>query len=166
MPIERFVLIAIAVLSASTIFYIPKTDYRKAFLSALIFQATTWFVSLMLVQTDMVDYHAREFAKASRAVFTPQFTLYPTLFMWFILLFPHNKKIIFKVYHCALFISLNSWFAYFAGMYTDISEFTKGHNHIYITYCLFTAQYLLGYTYIHWFFKVDKSKERRKNVPD
>ena len=155
MPIERFILIAMVIIYISTILYIPKDQFRKAFLSMLSFQATTWFVSIVLVQTGALIFPVREFTRATSVVFTTEFFFYPTIFVWFICLFPHKIGLIYKILHWLIFISISSWSAYFLGKYTDLSEFVKGSSYwnIFNTYWLFALQYLLCFLYIKWFFK-------------
>ena len=69
MSIGRFILLAITLFSILSIIYILKQKYRKALLSFLSFQATTWLVSLLLVQSNQVSYPVRIFPKATRASF-------------------------------------------------------------------------------------------------
>ena len=155
MTIERFILIAMVILSIATIFYIPKGQSRKAFLSLLAFQTTTWFVSIVLVQTGALIFPVREFTKATGVVFTTEFFFYPVIFVWFIFLFPHKNGLIYKILHWLIFISISSWSAYFLGKYTNLSEFLKGssYSNVFNTYWLFALQYLLCFLYIKWFFK-------------
>ncbi|MDF2893114.1 MAG: hypothetical protein K0R80_3481 [Clostridia bacterium] len=155
MSIERFILIAMVIISISTILYIPKDQSRKALLSFLVFQATTWFASIVLVQTGSVIFPVREFTKATKVVFTTEFFFYPIIFVWFIFLSPHKISVIYKILHWILFISISSWVAYFLGKYTNLSEFIKGSSYLNIfnTYWLFSLQYLLCFLYIKWFFK-------------
>lgn len=155
MTIERFILIVSVIISISTILYIPKNQFRRTFLSMLSFQATTWFVSLILVQTGLLIFPVREFTKATRVAFTTEFFFYPAIFVWFMLLLPGRIGLIKKMLHWVIFISISSWSAYFFGKYTDLSEFIKESNpsNIFNTYLLFTLQYLLCFTYIKWFFE-------------
>jgi len=97
--LERFILIAAASLSIASILYTPKGQLRKAILSFLAFQATSWFISILLVQINAIEFPVREFSKATNVVFTPQFFIYPAFFTWFIFLFPWKRTIIHKTLH-------------------------------------------------------------------
>jgi hypothetical protein len=159
MTIERFILIAIATLSMSTIIYIPKEQIRKALLSFLAFQTTTWFTSIILVQRGKAEFPVREFIRATSVNFVPQFIFYPTLFMWFILLFPKNKSIPVKITHYILFVSIMVWFIYFTSKYTDIYNFPNSTDFSTIArgYTRNLFQFAICYFYITWFFKKEKS---------
>lgn len=167
MTLERFILITIAILSLVSILYVPQNHFRKALLSMLAFQATTWFVSITLVNGGLVEFPVREFVRATAVLFTPQFLFYPAIFTWFIFLYPNNRNFVYKLLHWTIFISLSSWFAFFIGVYTDLSEFLKGTRllQIFNTYWRFALQYLVSYLYIKWFFKKPIIQED-KNVLD
>lgn len=155
MSLERFLLIAMVIIPIATFIYIPKDQYKKALLSLLSFQATTWFVSTLLVQTETVIFPVREFTRATRVVFITEFFFYPIFFVWFIFLTPQRTGLSYRILHWCVFISLNSWAAYFLGKYTDLSEFIRGSTlfGIFNTYWLFALQYLLCYLYIRWLHK-------------
>jgi hypothetical protein len=159
MTIERFIFIAIAVISISSFLYIPKEKVRVALLSFVTFQATSWFVSNMLVQFDMISYPVREFTKATNVNFIPQFILYPALFTWFILLFPEKRSILMKAIHYIIFVSLMVWFIYFTSQYTNIHEFPNSTNNFNFAqgYLRNLSQFAICHIYIIWFFKNEKS---------
>lgn len=159
MSIERFIYIAIAALSLSTMLYIPKDKIRKALTSFVAFQATTWFVSIMLAQRGMIAYPVREFVKATNVNFIPQFIFYPTNFMWFILLFPEKKNILIKITHYLIFVSIMQWFIYFSAKYTDMAEFNSsaGISLILKGYMRNFIQFLVCHLYIIWFYKKEES---------
>lgn len=166
MSIERFILIAMIIISISTILYIPKDQFRKALLSLLVFQATTWFVSIVLVQTGSTVYPVREFMKATSVVFTPEFFFYPINFVWFIFLFPHKLSSAYKILHWIIFISISSWSVYFLGKYTNFTEPVKNSPilNMFNTYWLFALQYLFCFLYIKWFFKKYHKEEDNKCI--
>ncbi|MDF2591670.1 MAG: hypothetical protein K0S75_1136 [Clostridia bacterium] len=166
MTIERFMLIAGASLSLTSILYIPKAQLRKALLTFLSFQATTWFVSILLVQFNAISFPVREFTKATNVVFIPQFFIYPTCFTWFIFLFSQKNSIIYKILHWIISVSLPVWLAYFIAVYTDLSEFTKGSwlKNLGYLYFELTLQYLICFIYIKWFYRFNKAGEKQINV--
>ncbi|WP_369699115.1 CBO0543 family protein [Paenibacillus silviterrae] len=104
---ERFIFIAITLVSLSTLMYIREKEIRKALLSFVTFQATTWLTSILMVQYGKIEYPVREFQTATAVNFVPQFIFYPTLFTWFILLFPTNRSLVIKIMHYILFVCIH-----------------------------------------------------------
>lgn len=155
MNIEQFIYITITVISISSFMYIPKKMVRKALLSLLAFQATTWFTSIILVERGTIAFPVREFVKATKVNFIPQFLFYPALFMWFIILFPEGKSILFKTLHYILFVSAMVWFIYFTSHYTAISRFSSSMTYLIVikAYIRNFLQYVICHIYINWFYK-------------
>ena len=160
MSIERFILIAITVLSISSMLYIPKKKVNVAFLSFLAFQATSWLASILLVQRGKAVYPVREFTKATNINFIPQFLFYPTIFMWHILLFPKDKCILFKVVHSIIFVSVMVWFVFFVAKYTDILIFPNSSDFSSVLngYIRIIFQFSVCHFYINWFYKKYKKE--------
>jgi hypothetical protein len=155
MTIERFIYIGIAIISISSIIYIPKNQIHRALVSFLAFQATTWFTSIILVQRGKLKFPVRELVKATNVNFTPQFLFYPTVFMWFILLFPKSRSLIIKSAHYIFFVSIMVWFIYFTAKYTNIGSFSNPNDYLVIidTYKRNFFQYIICHLYVIWFFK-------------
>jgi hypothetical protein len=122
MSLEYFLIIVPNIFSAFSLFYVPKASFRKALLSFLTFQAATWFVSLILVQLNILAFPVRLFKKATRSNFLNEFLLYPIIFMWFVLLYPKNKSSVIKIMHHIIFISILTWYMYFLNTYTSLSK--------------------------------------------
>lgn len=155
MSIERFVLIAVNAFAVFSLVLLPKQNYRKALLAFVVFQATTWFVSIMLVQFNIMDYPVRLFVKATRVNFFNEFLFYPSTFMWFVNFYPKDRSLIIKILHRLFFISISVWFIYFISTYTNLSRFGANLKYpTYIgTYIRFTIQYEICYFYINLFCK-------------
>lgn len=162
MPIERFVLISAVLFTIASSIYVPKGQLRKAILAFLAFQATTWFVSILLVQINAIRFPTREFSVATHVTLIPQFFIYPAFFTWFVFLYMHKNSAIYKVMHWTLSVSLPVWFAFFIAVYTDLSEFTKGTwlKNIGYLYFEFTLQYLLCFLYVKWFYSPNTVREK------
>lgn len=160
MTIERFILFAAAVISAASVLYIPKGQIRKALLTFLTFQATTWFVSIALVQIGLLTFPVREFSKATGAVFIPQFFIYPVFFTWFYFRLSYKSSRLYKALHWLISVSMPVFFAYFIAVYTDLSQFTKGSlrtNLVYL-YGEFSLQYFVCFLYVNWFYSQKKER--------
>lgn len=155
MTIEIFTLASAGFLSLASIFYIPKKQLRKALLAFLIFQASTWLISLLLVHSKEIVMNFREFPKATRVDFIPHFLLYPIIFTWFILLYPKDKSIWIKMIHYAIFISLPMLFIFFTSTFTNLRRPVSGtfYDNIVPNYLIFFCQFRLCQLYIDWFFK-------------
>lgn len=155
MTIEGFILTAMTVIPFCSIIYIPREKARKAFLSFLAFQTTTWGVSIALVEMGKITYPFRLFAKATNVNFIPQYLFYPAIFMWFILIFPEKRSILIKVIHYFLFVSIMLWTIYFTSKYTSISHFTSSNDYLIIrsSYIRNFLQFFICHLYITWFFK-------------
>jgi hypothetical protein len=154
MSIEFFVLILVTVSSLASLLYIPKSKYRKALLSFLILQAVTWFLSILSVYNNRFVYPIREFAKATKVGFIPQFLFFPMIFTWFILLYPSSKNIIKKILHYMIFTSLVVWYIYFTCIYTNLRKYTDGiiYIRILMDYLTIGVSFRLCHLYVEWFF--------------
>lgn len=159
---EKFIIIALSIASISSFFYIPKGKFRKAFLSFHVFQATTWAVSIYLVQTRSIAFPFRIFTHASKVALIPEFILFPTVFMWYILLFPSKRIIINKLLHLTLFVSIIVWYIIFAAEYAHLEVFVKGtvFSQLIRLYISFPIQFIICHLYIWWFYK-ERTTDRR-----
>lgn len=161
MTIERFIFIAITLISVSSILYIPRGKFRIALVAFLSFQATTWCVSMVLAQTGQVVYPIREFVKATSINFIPQFLFYPMIFMWFILLFPKGKSIPRIAVHYLFFVSCMFGFIYFTAVYTGMYNIPKANSISTIIkgYVRNLLQYIVCHLYVKWFFANETAAE-------
>lgn len=117
MRIEYFIYIAIAVLSILSILYIPKEKIRKALLSLLAFQTSTWFTSIILVQRNKITYSVRELSKANSTSFSFEFFILPLLCIFFNLHFPEDKSFYEKLRYYISFLLPFSLVEYFTEKY-------------------------------------------------
>ncbi|MCX7749769.1 MAG: hypothetical protein N2645_23200 [Clostridia bacterium] len=158
MTIERFILIAVSVISVASFFYIPKDKIRLALISFTVINATSWSAVLYLTQKGALEYPVREFVIATRANFIPQFLFFPTVAAWFILLYPKDSGFIRKVIHYFIFVSIPIWFIYFIATYTDLENFLKGSgkSQVFRMYKSFLFQFALTHLYVKWFTKKRK----------
>jgi hypothetical protein len=155
MTIERFILIGVTLFSAATFLYVPKKDFRKAVLSYLLYQSITWIFVIIAVEKGIFEYPVREFVKATRANFFPQFIIYPSIFVWYIILFPANRNVILKAAHYLFFISIPIWFIIFITIFTDLENFTKNtvYSQMIQMYFSFGIEFVACHLYIWWFFR-------------
>lgn len=155
MSVERFILIAMSIFTIISIFYIPKSKHRLAFVSFLVFEATTWLTINILVQTGGVTYPVRLFPRASQAGVLQNFVFYPIIFTWFIILFPRKAPLTNKILHYVVFISAFVWIIFFLSAYTGLQEFVKGTgvSHIVRLYISTSLQFVLCHGYVTWFSK-------------
>ncbi len=156
--IERVIFIIISLISISSLLFIPKEKIRIALISFIAFQTTTWLTAIILTQLGNVVYPVREFVKATNINFIPQFLFYPSIFVWFILLFPKDKSTLIKMVHYTFFVSIMWWFIYFTYKYTDIYSFTSSSDSLIIIkgYSRNFLQFAICHLYINWF----ESKEK------
>jgi len=93
LTIERFILNSVSAISIASIFYIPKEKFRLALVSFLVFQALTWPASILLVELGRIEFPVREFPRATPVGFITNYIFYPTIFAWFVLMFPINASL-------------------------------------------------------------------------
>lgn len=156
MSIEHFILIAISLSSLVSIFYIPKTKYRLAFISFLAFEATTWASINILVQTGSISFPVRGlFIKATQVGFLQNFLFFPMIYTWFMLLYQNRATLTGKILHYIIFISAIVWSIYFLTVYTDLEDFNKGtaYSQLIRLYISFLLQFALCHLYINWLSK-------------
>jgi hypothetical protein len=160
LTIEHFVLIAIAAISIASIFYIPKSKYRLALISYLVFQAITWSGSLILIQMGWIEYPVREFPRATQGGFIQLYIFIPMVYAWFILIFPYNASLVKKMLHYFIFASIIVWLIYFMSYYTNLEKSYKGTVLFQVIgfYIRFIIYFKICHIYILWFSK-------RANLP-
>jgi hypothetical protein len=153
---EQFILSAISLASLASLFYIPKTKYRLAFISFLAFEATTWASINILVQTGEISFPVRViFTRATQVGFVQNFMFFPMIYAWFMLLYQKKATIAGKILHYIIFVSVVVWFIYFFSIYTELEDFLKGSvcSQMVRLYISFLIQFLLCRIYINWLSK-------------
>lgn len=155
MTIERFIIVAMTAMSIASFLYIPKAKYRLALISFLISQATTWPSSLILVEIGLIEYPVRVFTRATRGNFLLMFLFIPTIFTWFILIFPYHASIVRKILHYFIFASIFTWFTYFKSTYTNLEKLLKVTTllHVVFMYIRYSFYLVANHIYISWFSK-------------
>lgn len=154
MTIERFTLISMVIFSIVSVFYIPKEKIRIALVAFVTFQATTWFLFILLVEIGYVASPVREFVKATRTAFIPAYFFNPMIFTLYIILFPKKSNFLLKLSHYLIFVSIIVGIAYFTVIYTDIYEILKGSilSQLINAYLRNIVQFALCHLYIKWLF--------------
>lgn len=152
---NHFIIIAVAVASVVSIFYIPKKSYRLALVSFLICQVMSWPQPLVLVQIGYTAYPVRDFARATGVNVVALYLFIPMIFAWFMLLFPQNASLPRKAIHYFIFSSITVWFVYFISAYTDLQEYLEGTVlfNIAFLYLRVLVFMLLSHLFIIWFSK-------------
>jgi hypothetical protein len=173
MTIERFIFIAISIISISSVLYIPKEKARKALLSFMVFQATTWLVSIILVQSGKtsypvtlmgiwfivvelgwIEYPVREFHKANATSFTFEYIVLPLICIFFNLYFPENKGLYKKTKYYITFLTIFTLIEYTVEKYTLIIKYV--HWEWYTTFITMGMLIYFVRSVYKWFFNLNK----------
>lgn len=151
MTIDRWILVIAWLLSLSGMaFAIPRGKFRHAVILFFFTQMITWSLSLIFVQAGMVTNPVREFNVATRANFTFNFLMYPTISTLFGVYYPDQASKWGQFLYQFIIIGGT------ASAIWALSQYTRLMGHPKFTW--FTAAMVLlfsmnaGRRYTQWFF--------------
>ncbi|MDF2926468.1 MAG: hypothetical protein K0R57_5382 [Paenibacillaceae bacterium] len=124
MTTERLILVVSWLLCLGVLaFGIPAGKRREAMIVFFFSQIITWTLSLVFVQLGMISNPVREFEKATRANFTFNFLLYPTVSMMFSMYYPSKSSKLKQFLYQLAIIGVVSLSMQYVEVYTELMEF-------------------------------------------
>jgi hypothetical protein len=151
MKIEFTILYTVWAIALFLILAVPKNLRREASVATLIQQCITWFLGLLAVEWNLIEYPYREFASVNETSFTYEFFAFPVVSSYYVLFYPKNKKWLQGLGYTALFTTVLTIPEVVFEKYTNLINYL--HWHWYFTWIsVFLTLYLLLALY-RWFFK-------------
>lgn len=105
--------------------YVPKESKRSAHITFLFSQAITWLYQYIQLVFGLLEFPFREFPTATKMSFSLPYFVYPTFGVFFILLYPREKKKIRILLHYLLFAFAIPTVTYMIEKYSSIFYFKK-----------------------------------------
>ena len=156
MSIEKTILISSWIIIAILLWkFVPLNRIREAQLVFFFKQFLTWFFGLAVVEARLLEYPVRFFSYASRASFTFEYVVYPSICALFNLHFPQNKSITRKVLYYIYYSSTITIIEVILEVYTDLIKYTGWTW--YYTWITLTLTFFASRKYYLWFFRKTNS---------
>jgi hypothetical protein len=134
--------------------FIPKYKIREAYIAFSFKQILTWILGLTVAQLRLIEYPIRLFPYASKADFTFEFFMYPSLCAIFNVHYPKNKgtfgQFMYYFYYCTTMTILEV----FAERYTNILKYL--HWAWYITWITLFMTFYITRKFYEWYLKINK----------
>ncbi|MFC0472766.1 CBO0543 family protein [Halalkalibacter kiskunsagensis] len=150
MNLEYTILYLVWNITVFSLFFIPTNKYREASIAFLFQQFVTWFLGILVVEWNWINYPVRLLANVNETSFTFEFFVYPVIGIFFVLYFPIYRS---------LFNRFLYYFSYTTGItipeilfekYTDTIEFV--HWTWYYTWISIFLSLVLLRVFYKWYF--------------
>ncbi len=152
MSLESVILIvAWGLMIALLVIFVPRNKIREAQVIFLFKQLMTWIFGLIVAELGLIEYPVRVFSYASRASFTFEFFIYPSLCVIFNLHYPENKRALRQLGHYVLFCSAITVVEVLCERFTNIIHYVNWTW--YTTWFTLLITFYLSRLYYIWFFR-------------
>ncbi|QOR67849.1 hypothetical protein IM538_06870 [Cytobacillus suaedae] len=151
MNIESFIEHYVWMITAISLFFIPKDFYRKASISFLFMLFVSWFLGILVVEYDLIEYPERFLASVNETSFTFEFFVFPVIGIFFTLYYPAGKNVYKKVIYTSGFTSAIIIPEIFLEKYTDLIKYVNWTW--YLSWISVFATFLLLRLFYMWYFK-------------
>jgi hypothetical protein len=153
MSIEVTILYIVWSFTTFLLLLIPSHHYRNASISFLFQQFSAWFLGILVVQWNLIEYPVRELAAVNKTSFTFEFFAYPVVGIFFNYFYPPNPSLKKKFIYYSLFSTAITIPEYLLEKYTDLIHYVQWHW-IVTWISIFATLFILRGFY-EWFFKKD-----------
>lgn len=151
-----YIVWALAILS---LLFIPVQRRREASICILFQQFVTWFLGLLVVEMNLIAYPVRLFADVNQTSFTFEFIIYPTMGVFYILLYPVGKQMYYRIFYTISFVTAITISEILLEKYTNTIEYIHW-NWLYSWISLGLTLLLLKVFY-NWYFQVKEMYRKR-----
>ncbi len=151
---EKIALVSAWIISAISIWFIPKEKRAQASFIFLMTQFFTWTIGLTVVELGLIQYPVRELSKANATSFSFEYFILPVIIIFFIIHYPDNKPLKAKILYYISFSSSITIVEYFIEKHTLIIKYHSWNW--YWTWITITALFYIVMSLYKWFFKIKK----------
>jgi hypothetical protein len=149
--LEAMILLAVPIISLSSLIFIPKNMLFKAQFIFLFVQFITWILGILAVQAGLIEYPYRELSTVNRTSFIFEFLVLPIMCIHFYSHFPKRSSVAVK---CMYYFAVTLVFTvieYFVERYTFILKYTGWK--LYWTFISIGFVFWLSKKITNWFFR-------------
>ncbi|QOY38400.1 CBO0543 family protein [Anaerobacillus isosaccharinicus] len=163
MSIEVTILYVVWSATIISLFFIPYHHYRKASISFLFQQFSAWFLGILVVQWNLIEYPVRELASVNQTSFTFEFFVYPVIGIFFNYFYPTNSSLFRRIlYYCFICTAITIP-EVIIEKNTDLIHYVSWHWTV--TWMSVYATLFLLRGFFSWFFKNDLQKNKLGDRP-
>jgi len=153
MLLEEIILYLMSFISIVSFWlFIPHEKQRNAQIAFLFTQLMTWFLGILIVDLNFIEYPVHFFPKANSTSFVFEFLTYPVICTFFNLYYPENKSKLTKFCYYASICSLLTGLELIFENYTQLIKYIHWTGY-YTWITLFITLYI-SRLYYRWFFKI------------
>lgn len=139
------------VITAISLFYIPKEHYRKGSISFLFMLFISWFLGIIVVEFGLLEYPKRFLASVNETSFSFEFFVFPVIGVYYNLFYPTRSKLLKQILYTSAFTTGIVIPEVIVEMYTDLIEYV--HWTWYISWMSIFATFTLLRLFYKWYFK-------------
>ncbi|WP_425541874.1 CBO0543 family protein [Bacillus carboniphilus] len=134
--------------------YIPKSKWREASLAFSFQQCITWFLGLLVVELNLIEYPVRELAKVNRTSFLFEFIQYPIVSSFYCIYYPLNRTLRVRILYTSTFCTALVIPEILFEKYTDLISYV--HWEWYVSWLsIYISLTILWYFY-KWYFRLEE----------
>lgn len=148
---ESFIEHYVWMITAISLFFIPKDFYRKASISFLFMIFVSWFLGILVVEYKLIEYPQRFLASVNETSFTFEFFVFPVVGVFYNLYYPARQHFLKQVLYTSAFTTALVIPELIIEKYTDLIKYINWTWYI-SWISVFATLALLRFFY-KWYFK-------------
>jgi hypothetical protein len=152
MNLESYLEHYVWMLTAMSLFFIPKEHYRKGSISFLFLLFVSWFLGIIVVEFDLIEYPERFLASVNETSFTFEFFVFPVIGVYYNLYYPVKDKRWKRLLYTAAFTTAIVIPEVIVEKFTDLIEYI--HWTWYISWISVFCTFAFLRIFYKWYFKL------------
>jgi len=105
--------------AALLLIFVPKNKIREASVIFCFKQLITWLLGLFVAEFNLIEYPVRLFANATKASFTFEYFVYPSICVIFNLYYPERKSLFKRILYYFIYTAAITVFEVILEKYTQ-----------------------------------------------
>ncbi|MCT2535349.1 hypothetical protein NC661_19355 [Aquibacillus koreensis] len=153
MNLEHMILYSVYACTFISFAFIPKNKIREASVIYLFQLFVSWFLGLLVVELDLIEYPIRELARVNGTSFLFEFLVYPIITVYYSIYYPRIASKWKGILYTGLFATGITIPEIIVERYTDIIRYL--HWHWSISWLSIYLTLSLSWLFYKWYFKID-----------
>ncbi|ABN51906.1 MAG TPA: hypothetical protein DEF39_10175 [Hungateiclostridium thermocellum] len=141
--------------AALLLIFVPKNKIREASVIFCFKQLITWLLGLFVAEFNLIEYPVRLFANATKASFTFEYFVYPSICVIFNLYYPERKSLFKRILYYFIYTAAITVFEVILEKYTQNIKYINWTW--YYTFLSVYLTFFLSRAYFKWFFKISNN---------
>lgn len=152
MQIDHLILYILYAITFMSLAYIPKSKWREASLAFSFQQCITWFLGLLVVELNLIEYPVRELAKVNRTSFLFEFIQYPLISSFYCIYYPLTRSTRITILYTSTFCTALVIPEILFEKYTDLISYV--HWEWYVSWLSMYITLTILWHFYKWYFKL------------